>query len=180
MIKTKRKEEIENWYLLRSGFNPKTIPVFYYQILIDQYYLNKEKDGESRRVRRSRRIGRRKVIYNFTSKIPSGYSNTKLEYDPEISRKEFKKFLKDRDLKRDKIIKIRTCFTWKGQFFELDLFVGPKRLSGLLKLEIELKKRSQKVNLPPFLPILREVTGEGIWSTSHLAKKSTKINLAAK
>lgn len=176
----KRNDEIERWFLLRPGFSPKTIPVPYYQILIHQYYLNKEKDGETRRIRKSRRKGRRKIVYNFTSKRPTEHPSKKSEYDPEISKEKFEKFLRDRDPKKDRIIKWRNCFTWKGQFFELDLFAGPKRLRGLLKLEIELKRINQKVRLPPFLPVLREVTGQKRWSSANLATKSSRINLAAK
>jgi CYTH domain-containing protein len=67
------------------------------------------------------------------------------------------------------IRKDRHCFVWEHQYFELDVLKKPIRPHALL--EIELTRETQKVYLPPFLKILREVSDDPLWSNSTLARR---------
>lgn len=66
------------------------------------------------------------------------------------------------------IWKHRWYFVYKYQYFELDIFVRPE---GLCLLEIELIKDNDPVELPPFLEIEREVTGDSYYSNYQIAKR---------
>ena len=47
-------------------------------------------------------------------------------------------------------------------------------LQGLLILELELKDKDQKINLPPYLKIIKEVTEEENYNNYNLADKSIR------
>lgn len=70
---------------------------------------------------------------------------------------------------KNKISKARHCFIWNNQYFELDVFKD--NLSGLILLEIELLKKDQKIDLPSFINIDKEVTSDDRYSNFCLAKK---------
>lgn len=78
---------------------------------------------------------------------------------------------KEADRKRSVIQKNRYCFLWKNQYFELDIFISPKRLSGLSLLEIELTEENDKIEIPPFLKVIRDVTEDSEFTNHSLAKK---------
>ena len=69
---------------------------------------------------------------------------------------------------RGAIEKERTLFLWKGVYVELDMFLN-KELLGLVVLEVELDGDDQDIELPPFLPIDKEVTDEHQYSNASLA-----------
>ena len=68
------------------------------------------------------------------------------------------------------IHKDRHCFVYDNQYFELDEFLG---MDGLVVLEIELTEENDKVDLPPFLDVLREVTGDLNYTNHEIAKRGS-------
>ncbi|MGN1133425.1 MAG: hypothetical protein ACI4RN_03110, partial [Oscillospiraceae bacterium] len=65
------------------------------------------------------------------------------------------------------IEKERYCFTYKNQLFELDVYSFSDELATL---EIELNNINNKVELPEFLTILRDVTNDNRYSNAYLSK----------
>lgn len=66
------------------------------------------------------------------------------------------------------IFKDRWYFVYKNQYFEFDIFARPK---GLYLLEIELIDENDRVELPPFLDIIKEVTGDPEYKNFEIAKR---------
>ncbi len=64
--------------------------------------------------------------------------------------------------------KNRHCFVYRDQYFELDVFKG--RHNGLYLLEIELPEVGAPVELPPFMHVLREVTGDRNYTNRTLSR----------
>lgn len=64
-----------------------------------------------------------------------------------------------------------TDFLYHNQYFELDIFVEPEWLKGLTLLEIELTEENDKVDIPPWLGKITEVTADPIYKNYHLAKR---------
>lgn len=162
--------EIERKFLLQPWFCHGSIPVPYQEILIQQFYLKKRGDGATRRIRRRWRRNSGEVYY-LTLKQPAGIPGGNIETEKHISRKQYEQLLKEIDNRREGIAKQRFCFLWKNQYFELDVFLEPQRIRGLSVLEIELTEENDKVELPDFLKIQKEVTGDARFSNSQLAKK---------
>ena len=121
--------------------------------------------------------GERTRIRRQTQGISSTYYKTrKVDVRPGV-REETEDFIEPLDFLgmisykipgTETIFKDRWYFVYKNQYFELDIFMRPK---GLYLLEIELIDENDKVELPPFLDIIREVTNEPEFKNSEIAKR---------
>ncbi len=165
--------EIERRFLVSPRFSqddmPKNLKIKWLSIF--QKYLKKlsEKSG-SRRIRCVfNREASPQNSYILTEKKPTDDKRVRIENEHEISLQEYKRLQAEADPQKDPIYKERFVFKWKNQEFELDFFKSPKRLNGLVVLEIELESPDQKVELPDFIPIVAEITG--FLSNSDLAKR---------
>lgn len=132
-----------------------------------QTYLLSEKDV-CRRVRQRGRNGQ--YVYYLTEKRPLAYDR-RIEEEREISVEEYEALLHEADPEKRTIHKQRCCFTWKGQFFELDHFVEPVMQYYLL--EIEGAESTEAVELPPFVRLIRDVTGEAAYHNAHIARRKS-------
>lgn len=156
--------EIERKYLVCESFDWKTIPVAYQEIDIEQAYL--ALGG------RIRKRGQGDVyIYTETHKENIGGSFIRTEVEKRISSREYHEKLNEIVPGSSIIKKKRICFVYKEQYFELDYFVdirnGPY-------LEIELTDKNHEINLPPWIPVVRDVTEESGFSNRELALGSCK------
>ena len=140
---------------------------------ISQTYLKSEEGEQAARVRKTEQglTGDTEIVYHYNQKKPveSGVHEEK-EY--EISKKEYEDYLKDANPDKVAVEKTRFVFDFQDQVFELDVFKGP--LKGLAILELELKDKDQKIEMPPFLKVLEEVTKDKKFTNFSLADK--KLN----
>ena len=160
--------EIERKFLVKSM---NDLPVFSKTFDIEQTYL-RDATGKKGRVRRRGVEGSIKSggSFVYTHTIKERISDTKrIEHERRISSREYLKLLETADPKRKAITKTRTCFLWKNKYFELDGFIDPNK--DLQLLEIELDSDDEKFELPPFIEIDKEVTGDKSYTNSYLAKK---------
>jgi len=153
--------EVERKYLVRKS--PELLPVPHEELEIEQTYLQTS-DGSEARVRRRGQHG--VYLYTHTIKKPLT-EGQRVEIERPISGREFAELLPLRDPKRRTIRKRRSCFLWKGFYFELDRFVEPR--AGLQLLEIELDDEAAEIPLPPWLEIERDVTEDKTYSNFVLA-----------
>lgn len=98
---------------------------------------------------------------------PSVNALTRVETEERLTEKEYLRLLMEADPSRRPIRKTRYCLTYENQYFEIDLY--PFWEEEAL-MEIELASETAPVKLPPFLKILREVTGEEAYTNAALAK----------
>ncbi len=161
--------EVERKFLVEGLESP--LSVHHNTVRIIQEYLKPEADGSVARIR--------KVVYDPNSfsgqmmfkTIKRKISNmTREEIECEIDKHSYKLLHREVDPNTEAIIKNRTYFIYKDQYFELDEFVLP--YDNLTLLEIELLEENDKVVLPPFVKIIKEVTGDSRYSNSHLARLS--------
>lgn len=153
--------EVERKYLVRKA--PEVLPLPHEELEIDQTYLQTA-DGSEARVRRRGQKGA--YAYTHTVKKPL-MSGQRVELERPITGREYAELLTLRDPQRRTVCKRRSCFLWKGFYFELDRFVEPR--PGLELLEIELDDESSVVPLPPWLDIDREVTDDKTYSNFAIA-----------
>lgn len=159
--------EIERKFLLLEP-EKINIPVKYVDSVIEQIYL---KDGS--RIR-SRAFDN--YIQHTHTKKQDIDSLTRKEVEVSVSEVEYNDLLKEADLSRQKIKKIRRCFLWESQYFELDIFIDPILKFNYL-LEIELNNKNQEVKIPEFLGLYKEVTGDPMFSNKNIALKTNKSAL---
>ena len=137
------------------------------KLFIEQLYLNSvDTPGARIRERRSRDSS----IYTKTWK--RGFDLSRRETDETISPTEYIRLWRFINPDTQVIRKYRYCFLYKNQYFELDRFLEPRR--GLWILEIELMEENEPVDLPPFLDIEKEVTGDSAYSNYEISKRKLK------
>ncbi len=132
---------------------------------IVQVYLNRKNTNTTRRIRKRGTV-QKGYKYYYTEKTPVAYGE-KIEIEHEISADEYNELIKDIDINGKPIEKERYCFTYKNQLFELDVYAFSDELATL---EIELDNINNKVELPDFLTVLKDVTNDNRYSNASLSK----------
>lgn len=158
--------EIERKFLLDNRFSTKDILVPYQRISIEQCYL---RSGKGREARIRKRGQKGSFVYYLTRKQLLDKPGKRVELEERIGLEKYDVLRKLRDPKKRIIRKNRFCFIWENQYFELDVFCEPP---GLILLEIELTEENKNISLPPFLPVIREVTQDAAFSNYQIASKN--------
>ncbi len=154
--------EVERKFLVKD-FDPASLPSHAVPVDIVQHYLVPRGMG----VERVRARGQNNVwTYIHTTKQKKG-PGVNVEKERILTEREYQGLLVRRDGSLKPIHKTRHCFSFDGQYCELDVFEGHR--SGLVMLEIETSEEDRDVRLPPFLSIEREVTGNFEYSNYSLA-----------
>lgn len=142
---------------------------------ITQTYLKPEPGEQAVRVRKTVQglSGETETVYHYNQKKPVE-TGVHQETEREISQQKYEQYLKQANPEKCAVEKTRFVFKWHDQVFELDLFKG--HLKGLAIMEIELDDIHDKVELPNFLPLIKEVTKDKRFNNFSLADKRLKNN----
>lgn len=130
---------------------------------IAQDYILSTSPGIESRVRSRECLNHRSYTNTTKLRRPDGSA---IEKEERISPPEYVSLLASRDPNRATVHKQRMCFVWEGQYVELDIF----RDLTLQVLEIEVPEMDTEVVLPPFVKVIKEVTGDSHYSNYALAK----------
>lgn len=165
MVGVPEPEEKERKFLVRAAPELREMPVRCEEFEIEQTYLQSPQGVESRVRRRGQRGS---FSYNQTTKKPrSETGGQRIEIERQISAREFLALLDQGDPTRQTVRKRRRCFVWNQHYFELDTFVSPQ--PGLMLLEAEMDPGQTRLDLPPFIEIEREVTGNRAFYNAEIA-----------
>lgn len=132
---------------------------------IIQTYLTPINPEIERRVRQRGNIKDGYTFY-YTEKSDITEGERK-EVEKRISTREYINLISEADFTLHQIKKYRYCFIDNNQFFELDIYPFSDEYAIL---EIELKNMSDKIQLPTFLEIIKEVTNDLNYRNISLAK----------
>ncbi len=124
-----------------------------------------EVEGQ-RRVRSRTDTSGTSYFYTVKKHIRRG---ERLEIERMISRREYEELLEIRDPATRTIVKKRYCFFYENQPIEIDLFENLEGHENLALMEIEQTDQQQELVLPPFVKVLRNVTGDERFSNRALA-----------
>ena len=111
-----------------------------------------------------------KTKYIKTKKIKVS-DLTRIEYESEITKKEYEELLGLADTKRQTIHKTRYKYPYKNKVFEIDIFPF---WEDRAVVEIELQSENEEFVFPPFLEIIKEVTHNPEYRNFAIAKKIPK------
>ena len=136
----------------------------YQKSKIEQVYLRDAK-GVTHRIRK-RRTGR-KTVYTETIKTRLSPMSA-IEEEKEITAEEYEKLRQTRDKKRRIVYKTRYLFYIGDQSYEIDVY--PQKNRSCI-LETELPSEDCEVEIPDFLRVIREVTGDRRYTNASLAKE---------
>jgi len=168
------KLEVEKRYLVELPSSWRDLASMFDGLVdvkrIKQIYLRPDSSGISSRIRKTVQglLGKIQIVYHANQKefVEAGVHK---ETEHQISKEEYEKALEKRHPDKVVIEKTRFVFNYHDQCFELDLFKGA--LGGLAILELELSDQNQKVELPPFLKVIEEITEDRRFSNFQLATK---------
>ena len=79
----------------------------------------------------------------------------------------------DRD-RNVSIEKTRRCFTWRDQYYQLDIYTSPH--PGLMLLETYTCIPASQLDLPDFLEIEKNVTGKPEYSMFNLSQTKNQLD----
>ena len=130
---------------------------------ITQTYLVAEPSSE---VRLRRRGWNGKFVNVLTTKKKIS-DKEQLEIERQVTNKLYQSLLQQADPYRQTIHKMRKSFIWKGQYFELDTFLTP--VQNLIILETKGIKRHEEVKFPPFLRVVKDITGNTQYYNYNIA-----------
>ena len=156
--------EIERKYIIKMPLHEQmSVMEGYIATPIQQIYLPSA-EGETRRVRR--RAYPDRTVYIETRKIRvDAMSSTEIER--EISEGEFDALAQTILQGTRPVGKTRHSFTYLGQLFEIDIY--PQWQSTAI-METELSSREAEVKMPPFVNIIKEVTGNKAYSNASMSR----------
>lgn len=157
--------EIERKYLIRMPDEEKLRRMPGCEIWdIVQTYLADGVQGETRRVRQIETAEGTKYMFTCKRHI-SALSHE--EHERELTRAEYEELLRDANPKLRPIRKRRLRIPYEGHLLEIDIY---DFWNDRATLEAEMEREDEEVRLPPWLKIVREVTGERAYKNRHLAK----------
>ncbi len=138
---------------------------------ITQTYLIRKSPGIQRRIRRIASSDN-KLSYFYTEKRFVSPS-VREEKEWEIPEKDYLRLNNEKDNSLTQIFKKRRVFEYMSQRFEMDEYDFSDKYTTL---ELELENESQQIVFPPFITIIKEVTGDSRYSNAALAR-ARKIEL---
>lgn len=131
---------------------------------IAQTYLLSDR-GETHRVRRWTSGG--ETRYFETKKRPVT-AVTCLEDEREVDGATYLSLLEKRDPTRKTVEKTRYRLPYEAQLLEIDVYPFWRDRAVL---EVELTEEGQRITLPPFIRVIREVTDDPRYKNAALAKQ---------
>ena len=132
---------------------------------ITQTYLQGEPDAEVRLRKRS--WGKKDVFVHTTKKKIS--TTEELVTERQINLSLYEMMLSLADPRRHPVHKHRQSFVWQGQYFQIDTFLD--QLEGLVILETKGIAEGEPVKFPPFIRVIKDITGDEAYYNYNMAKK---------
>lgn len=158
--------EIENKYLVSIDTDPTQFPLDTKPVMVNisQTYLRASPEAKiERRIRRREQDGGILCVYTEKEDLRKG---VRVERERVVSEREYRDLYQERAPFLCDIKKRRYAFAWQHQYFQLDLIDAPMKLAVL---EIELTEENDKVTIPPFVKILKEVTEDRHYKNASIA-----------
>ena len=157
--------EIERKYLIRMPNEAQFLHMPHCTAWeIVQTYLNDGGVGQTRRVRSIRTGGETHYTYTFKRRINE---LTCEEQEEEIDAETYHRLLREANPELNAIEKRRYRIPHAGHLMEIDIY---SFWDDRATLEIELEREDQVPELPEWLDIVRELTGERAYKNRYLAE----------
>ena len=108
--------------------------------------------------------------YVYTQRTKTKVSDTEcIETERKITPYQYVTMLQQADTTKQTIRKLRKTFVWEKQYFELDTFLD--RNDELSILEIAGVKDAESIKFPPFVKVIKDVTGDPDYFNVSIAEK---------
>merc|ERR1711936_879640 len=139
-------------------------------------YLQTASRNMQSRLRKRGRLGK----YSYIHTTRKHYGGQMIDVKTPLTHRDYSHLLDQQDPLHLTVNKIRKCFMYNHQYFQLDIYKEPchPRCKGLMLLETytTLGKEQFKDRLPKFLNVDQEVTGDPAFSMFNLSLREEWIN----
>lgn len=129
--------------------------------IVQTYFVSD--NGVTHRVRA--RAGKNATVYTETKKTRISRMSV-IEDEVKISEAEYLERLAALKTVGMPVRKTRHVFSYDGHLFEVDIYPGWKHHAIM---EVEFSSEDERIQTPPFIEIVREVTGEKKYSNHSMA-----------
>ncbi|XP_023331703.1 TRPL translocation defect protein 14 isoform X2 [Eurytemora carolleeae] len=140
------------------------------------HYLQTASRTMQSRLRKRGRLGKWSYIHTIRKQV----SGQVIEVKTPLTHRDYTHLLDQQDPLHLTVNKIRRCFLYNNQYFQLDIYKDPchPRCKGLMLIETYTTLAPNEVidRLPKFLNIDQEVTGDPAFSMFNLSLREEWIN----
>lgn len=161
---------IKRKFLVSTLPDNKEFPIFQdFDVVHD--YLSTSNPKMQARLRKRGQNGQ--YTYMHTLRKETKFNGQVVEVRTSLSARDYDILYSQLDFTRQSVFKTRRCFMWKNQYFQLDIYKEPchPRCKGLLILETYTTNTGDSMERPDFLDIVKEVTGDPLYSMFYLSLK---------
>lgn len=137
------------------------------EFIVEQAFLLRKGEGEARESVRKRGKG---GVYTYVHKVGKGSHETKRQ----ITLREFESLLAHHDTKRETVMIRRRCFLYHGNYFVMDAVLNVHPRVTLLRCHCDAEE--ERLEIPEWLKVEREVTGEKQYSMHMLSERAESLS----
>ncbi|XP_076472977.1 TRPL translocation defect protein 14-like [Babylonia areolata] len=160
---------VKRKYLVTYIPSDSEFPHFQEFTVVHDYLVTPSRKMQARLRRRGQQGN---WTYTHTIRRPE-IEHESVELRMPVTEKDYEILLAQKDEKHHTVYKVRRCFLWHNHYFQLDIYQSPcpDRCKGLMLLETFTTKDPDKVTLPTFIRVEKEVTGDPSYSMFNLSLK---------
>lgn len=162
LIREQRKFIVDS-----TNLNLDELEKFYSKSIIQQFYLQKENSPYEYRIRKKEIDGKNYYSLTIQEKLNDGKS--RLIQEKRLSIDEYLSYLENNTI-ISSIKKTRYTFLYEREYVRLDVFED-----GSVLLEIEPMTKTQEIEIPCGITVLKEVSNDISYQNRELAKIKKKI-----
>lgn len=151
---------------------PKTIKKEFFQ-LDDTFLQTDLEDGQSM----VRKIGKNDSFI-YSNEWRYLQNGEKIQKKKQITAREYIELLEMKDKSKKQVRKIRQCFIYERQYFMVESFMNVDGSPSILR--IETTGEAQKISIPPFVEVLKEVSDASVYDTVCMSDLAYKMPEADK
>ena len=107
--------------------------------------------------------------YTYSHEMRFQLKGEKIQKKRQITAREYIQLLDSRDANKREVKKTKQCFIYESKYFMVETFLNTEPFPSILRVETTAQNSGKK--LPPFLNVVREVTGEKSYETWFMANK---------
>eukprot|EP00800_Vazella_pourtalesii_P014040 TRINITY_DN3467_c0_g1_i2.p1 TRINITY_DN3467_c0_g1~~TRINITY_DN3467_c0_g1_i2.p1 ORF type:complete len:285 (+),score=51.79 TRINITY_DN3467_c0_g1_i2:272-1126(+) len=157
-------------FLVKSLKSDEEFPTFQ-DFDVRHDYLDSPDPYSQIRIRKRGQNGK----YAYTCTVRKFVKGEMAETRRQITSKEYDTLVLQRAVGNAPIYKVRRCFIWGNQYYQLDTYKEPctSASKGIIILETYTTERG-KLDLPKFIEVVSEITGERRFSMHTLSKLNSE------
>lgn len=114
--------------------------------------------------------------YQYVHNLEIRYTqnNKRISEQKIITARKYLELYQQRDPNKITLKKKRTCFIWRGQPYQVDTLLNVEGTPVFLRAEVQ----HDKLVIPDFINVIRDVTKENDLTSKHMASKDFKFDVS--